>query len=1549
MFQQFYLTHCTYATSALERRRDEMAAHPLGYSVRSGSLKGNQLRNAFRRMERYVYYYLPMNTPAQEKEYATAHTAPARLFYLPAADGNRMMGQIVYREKDTAGRTGSYFGHVLLAPRKSIENETNQEILEILQMWGVGGWETQDGEHLPHELLPITSLTDLTGQTKPLLDDALLVSFLTSEQESTFHDPENIIPGRWKKMSLRRRQILFKNALVGLLSVLEKQGTSLILYTEPVMAALIFYGLIRFLPKKMTKDISFSTYEPQMDLVFTKMAATTLYMPEENDLRDEIYQGTQFVINTFSGRLSVQAEKKYAVREEEEGVKCLEMPYVQRVFKQFLEEGISGVLRYCAHLDSVGAVTVTDANALVEVERIANQILPASTHELEAKEVENAKELPFSYAELEISASRMATNYLCRRMTERLAVMENPEEILAPLVGTARHSLLAELLGAGSDVGNVRAGVQFLLVNLQESQFSLWLRNSRVSDDLRARVLERWIHLKGVLPKDCEFLWQQAVNFLCETSPEKVASSGDAEQASPGVMAILLPHMKEQDLERFYENMEKTFLPEFFVAFFVGLSRVMDRLGATDATVITVRTRMDKMLRNVSSEVLLTIHQKCGGWFLKNYPGNIEVLGEVLGKLVPQLLSKVDEPEAFLGTYRLLLDAQECLVPEYGKRMQKWKSLLEAVSSVVSLQPEPKLGKKCPNLKELEKSCREMAFLGLEVLDESEIYAKIKEEQELKKQEGKGNVPPSIKKVQKEWTLSEKRQIAEEQIKLLRKIAVIRGGNILLPADAWQNVQLMKKVAACFLTRTWSVKKLSRFAGKDRSAQRILILMGGTCLALLAVLLWVLLSKDISDKNTRPGMEDSKIMADSGTQEKENQLLKDEGVKSPREVKRTEKETERKKGRHEEISVEPKTEIAEVSDEEILQNGQKNSSVVDAEERNSEISEEDEFSDFEKFRQMRGEETESDIFEENPSRQIRREEVKDTQVSKVKQELRPTPNEVLQKWDEGLLREAKRKLGIYCEVPLHEDKKHELPRSESQRDVRTQVKLQGEDMISLQMQAGYLIFEGRAFPFGEITEGDLKDVFVKSGISPSKKKKPGNVLMEEELEENLYGIVQVKNPEQATVNIPGVRYELPELGKLLDLSAVVVKMDSREDGTVYFVVEGIRKSVSKTDIQKQQQRRETVERLRGELNLLGEHIKNYETALKEKSSVSQREKMIHEMAKILQKDDVTDQIMDARHSAPQRMDFKNQKEYETAVESYRRKMESRTRLLLDIPVRAKDEYSRRAAELQAVETQIDRVTGQITPEEQQVLERLSKNSSKIKVVLWRPGGFSLGTALGGSPFRMYDQSQGRDYPGDKKPAAKNATGEIPREDFQEDGILEDPFGTQISEETKIHVIPEKKEEKEIPRLAADFGSAPQISVSRSPQNISTIFIEVEAAKNFRKLGAVLKDYNISCECFERLKNSSENSFVIKNIFQMNKKDPHPLLPECKELALRLVFFQKNEENPDGEGSNVPKFYTHWFYVGPIQENKNYSLRVKIGRESLQLLHNPREIIIPDTL
>src|SRR3569623_2038261 len=110
---QLYATHCTYGTSALEQREGELAERVLGYSARAGSLERSELRNCYRQVERFLYYYLPTDAPTEEKLRLDAASAPRRMFFCPALGDLQVLGQISYRLHSSAARPGPFSAPVL--------------------------------------------------------------------------------------------------------------------------------------------------------------------------------------------------------------------------------------------------------------------------------------------------------------------------------------------------------------------------------------------------------------------------------------------------------------------------------------------------------------------------------------------------------------------------------------------------------------------------------------------------------------------------------------------------------------------------------------------------------------------------------------------------------------------------------------------------------------------------------------------------------------------------------------------------------------------------------------------------------------------------------------------------------------------------------------------------------------------------------------------------------------------------------------------------------------------------------------------------------------------------------------------------------------------------------------------------------------------------------------------------------------------------------------------------------------------------------------------
>ena len=89
---QVYCTHCTYGTSALQRREGPAGLETAGWDARAGSLRGNELRKLYDQLGPYKYYDLPSDAARDLSDHLrfTAATAPRRLAYYPACAGRSL-------------------------------------------------------------------------------------------------------------------------------------------------------------------------------------------------------------------------------------------------------------------------------------------------------------------------------------------------------------------------------------------------------------------------------------------------------------------------------------------------------------------------------------------------------------------------------------------------------------------------------------------------------------------------------------------------------------------------------------------------------------------------------------------------------------------------------------------------------------------------------------------------------------------------------------------------------------------------------------------------------------------------------------------------------------------------------------------------------------------------------------------------------------------------------------------------------------------------------------------------------------------------------------------------------------------------------------------------------------------------------------------------------------------------------------------------------------------------------------------------------------------
>ncbi|HUY87905.1 MAG TPA: hypothetical protein VMV10_04135 [Pirellulales bacterium] len=494
---QIYCTHCTYGSSALEQREGELAERVLGYSARASSLERTELRNYYRQVERFLYYYLPTDTPTEEKLRLDAATAPRRLFYSPAIGDIQVLGQISYRQQDTAGRPGSYFGHVLFGPRA-----TPWSPLDCLQLWGAP-WADEDSANLSPKLPELQTLGGLLNGSAPAIDDKLLWTFLNTPLGEAFDDPRQVIPERWRYVAPAERGELLAETLQGFLNLGSQRRENLLLVIEPSLSALVFYGVARLLPPGAVREsISFSTFEPNADRLPVSLAATTFHAPETTDLRPDAYRRRGYVYNTFINRHSDHGRP--------------EGHYGRLLVGTLLASGFGAVDQLFGGFHSSGAKTPEDLELLADVHQLVGQVLdPAAP-----------------LGETRWRQSDVATRYLSQAVHLQLANDSAGWPQLRALIGSPNQLLVMELIASAPAAADIHGPLQFLLRKLPADKFGELLASTRLPRSAKIEALAFYLSSAGRFPENCESLWS-------EGSRLSSIIAGRAEPLLPSVLARL--------------------------------------------------------------------------------------------------------------------------------------------------------------------------------------------------------------------------------------------------------------------------------------------------------------------------------------------------------------------------------------------------------------------------------------------------------------------------------------------------------------------------------------------------------------------------------------------------------------------------------------------------------------------------------------------------------------------------------------------------------------------------------------------------------------------------------------------------------------------------------------------------------------------------------------------------------------------------------------------------------------------------------------------------
>lgn len=481
MIQQIYCTHCTYGTSVLEPREGELADRVLGYSARAASLERNELRDYYRQIERFLSYYLPSDTPGEEKPRLDAESAPRRFFVLPSMGNLQLVGQISYRATDTAGRVGSYFAHVLLAPREPAPAaDSAWSTLDALRLWQAP-WADQDSPELPRKLPALERVDELWSGAQPALNDELVLRFLQTPAGEALDDPAHVVPPRWQSMPAHERTNLLVNTLQGLLALGLPRRASVLLVTEPSVAALVFYGVARLLPAALLDGVSFSTYEPAAERLPVTLAATTFFSPETSDVRPDLYRRGGLVLNTYNGRTS------------ESGPPPGE--YARFIVEQLLTDGWANVDRLLESFQAAGAKRPEDLEVLAQTHGLVSHVLSAEP-----------------LADGSWRGSNVAADYLRQEVRHQLAHAEPGWPELQRVAGSPNHLQVLELVAGDSVPADLHGPAQFLLNKLPPEKFPELLASTRIAAPAKLDALQYYVTRFGRLPDGCEKLWAEEMH-----------------------------------------------------------------------------------------------------------------------------------------------------------------------------------------------------------------------------------------------------------------------------------------------------------------------------------------------------------------------------------------------------------------------------------------------------------------------------------------------------------------------------------------------------------------------------------------------------------------------------------------------------------------------------------------------------------------------------------------------------------------------------------------------------------------------------------------------------------------------------------------------------------------------------------------------------------------------------------------------------------------------------------------------------------------------------
>jgi len=535
VIHQVYCTHCTYGTSALERRQDELAERPLGYGPRASSLETKEaLRECFRDVERFLYYYLPSDTPHEEflRLDAFSPKAPPRFFYYPSTRGRQMLGQVCYRPEDTSGRPGSYFAHVLVSEPDS----EPWSPAKCLELWGASFWVREDKNIRSFDLEPRNSFAEflkdpqgtVRGGVKPAIGGKVLASFLTTPPGKDFKDdPGGVIPERWKNESKERRRKLLTEILDGFLHLpVSGRQQSVLLVVEPSLAALLFYGVASLLPDAIARRISFSTYEPYPDRLTVALAATCFHSSDETDLEPGVYRRPGFAYNTFTGKTPTNRPSQ--------------TEYAKLVVDTLARDGLEAAGEMLDGFQSARDLQGLESKAKSRKALARN--LELAPKLLDPDNGPTKQELDGLFGADDTVREQVARVVRCK-----LAALSPDSPQLRALARSDNRLPVLKLIATEAGAGIAEVAVNVLLADLPGNQFPELLASKDIAPRFKATALVDFVNKARRFPENCGSLWDAKA-----ASAPRPRQSG----APAWLLPIVLERLNGAVLEQLSESVE---------------------------------------------------------------------------------------------------------------------------------------------------------------------------------------------------------------------------------------------------------------------------------------------------------------------------------------------------------------------------------------------------------------------------------------------------------------------------------------------------------------------------------------------------------------------------------------------------------------------------------------------------------------------------------------------------------------------------------------------------------------------------------------------------------------------------------------------------------------------------------------------------------------------------------------------------------------------------------------------------------------------------------